>query len=105
MELLLNGLMRQGAPRDRLEAKLFGGARMMAGFPTSAARTPSSPSGFFGYEGIAVASQDIGGERGRRLQFWPASGRARQAYVAAGGIDEKPLKPLLTRDVGDVELF
>src|SRR4051812_24075597 len=31
MELLLNGLMREGAQRDRLEAKLFGGARMMSG--------------------------------------------------------------------------
>ena len=31
MELLINGLMKQGAHRDRLEAKLFGGARMMGG--------------------------------------------------------------------------
>ena len=31
MELLVNGLLRQGAQRDRLEAKLFGGARMMRG--------------------------------------------------------------------------
>src|SRR5579863_8593818 len=31
MEFLVNGLMQQGAQRDRLEAKLFGGARMMRG--------------------------------------------------------------------------
>ena len=31
MELLVNGLMRSGAQRDRLEAKLFGGARMLRG--------------------------------------------------------------------------
>ena len=31
MELLVNGLMKQGAHRDRLQAKLFGGARMMRG--------------------------------------------------------------------------
>src|SRR5262245_18951865 len=29
MELLVNGLMKNGARRDRLEAKLFGGAKMM----------------------------------------------------------------------------
>jgi len=52
-----------------------------------------------------VVGKDLGGERGRRLQYWPVSGRARQAYVAAGGIDEKPLTPMLSRDVGDVELF
>jgi len=31
MELLVNGLLRQGARRERLEAKLFGGARTMEG--------------------------------------------------------------------------
>ena len=32
MELLVNGLMKKGAQRERLEAKLFGGARMMRPF-------------------------------------------------------------------------
>jgi chemotaxis receptor (MCP) glutamine deamidase CheD len=32
MELLVNALLRQGARRDRLEAKLFGGANLMSGF-------------------------------------------------------------------------
>ena len=29
MELLINALLQAGAKRDRLEAKIFGGARMM----------------------------------------------------------------------------
>lgn len=32
MELLINGLLKQGARRDRLEAKIFGGARTIARF-------------------------------------------------------------------------
>lgn len=31
MELLVNGLLRIGARRDRLEGKLFGGARLLRG--------------------------------------------------------------------------
>jgi chemotaxis protein CheD len=105
MELLINGLMKQGAHRDRLEAKLFGGARMMAGLSDIGKKNGEFAECYLKHEGIAVVGKDLGGERGRRLQYWPVSGRARQAYVASGGIDEKPPKPLLTRNVGDVELF
>ena len=105
MELLINGLMKQGAQRERLEAKLFGGARMMGGLSDIGKKNAEFAERYLKHEGIAVVGKDLGGERGRRLQYWPVTGRARQAYVAAGGIDEKPLKPLLSRDVGDVELF
>jgi chemotaxis protein CheD len=105
MELLINGLMKRGAQRDRLEAKLFGGARMMSGLSDIGKKNAEFAERYLQHEGIAVVGRDLGGERGRRLQYWPVSGRARQAYVAAGGIDERLLKPLLSRNVGDVELF
>ncbi len=105
MELLINGLMKQGAHRDRLEAKLFGGARMMGGLSDIGKKNAEFAERYLKHEGVAVVGKDLGGERGRRLQYWPVSGRARQAYVASGGIDEKPLKPALSREVGDVELF
>ncbi len=105
MELLINGLMKQGAQRDRLEAKLFGGARMMGGLSDIGKKNAEFAERYLEHEGIAVVGKDLGGDRGRRLQYWPVSGRARQAYVAPGGIDEKPIKPPLSRDVGDVELF
>jgi chemotaxis protein CheD len=104
MELLINGLMKQGAHRDRLQAKLFGGARMMGGLSDIGKKNAEFAERYLKHEGIAVVGKDLGGERGRRLQYWPVSGRARQAYVA-GGIDEKPIKPPLSRNVGDVELF
>ena len=104
MELLINGLMKQGAHRDRLQAKLFGGARMMGGLSDIGKKNAEFAERYLKHEGIAVVGKDLGGERGRRLQYWPVSGRARQAYVA-GGIDEKPIKSPLSRNVGDVELF
>jgi len=93
MELLINGLMKQGAQRDRLEAKLFG------------EKNAEFAERYLRHEGISVVGKDLGGDRGRRLQYWPVSGRARQAYVASGGIDERPIKPSISRNVGDVELF
>jgi len=104
MELLINGLMKQGAHRDRLQAKLFGGARMMGGLSDIGKKNAEFAERYLKHEGIAVVGKDLGGERGRRLQYWPVSGRARQAYVT-GGIDEKPIKSPLSRNVGDVELF
>lgn len=43
MELLINGLLKQGARRDRLEAKIFGGAKTIASFSMSVSRMPYSP--------------------------------------------------------------
>ena len=37
---------------------------------------------FLKTEGIAYLGGSCGGESGRRLQFWPVSGRARQAMIA-----------------------
>ena len=105
MELLINGLMKQGASRDRLEAKLFGGARMMGGLSDIGKKNSEFAERFLGYEGIPVVGKDLGGNRGRRLQYWPVAGRARQCYVAAAGIDEFPVKAPLSRTFGDVELF
>ena len=89
MELLLNGLMKMGAQRDRMEAKLFGGARMMRGLTDVGSQNAEFAARFLGHEGIKVVGRDLGGERGRRLQYWPSSGRARQSYIAAEGVNER----------------
>ena len=65
MELLLNGLMRQGAQRDRLEAKVFGGARMMSGLSDIGRKNAEFAQRFLAYEGVKVISGDTGGQQGR----------------------------------------
>jgi len=112
MELLVNGLMRQGASRERLEAKLFGGARMMQGLSDIGQKNTEFAHRFLKYEGIRIVGGDTGGDRGRRLQFWPVSGRARQSYISTGvesanraSIGRTPA-PAPERSVaGDVDLF
>jgi chemotaxis protein CheD len=107
MELLVNGLMKQGAHRDRLEAKLFGGARMMSSLSDIGQKNAEFAERYLKYEGIKLVSKDLGGQRGRRLQYWPVSGRARQSYVdASAGVDNLELiRAPTSRSYGDVELF
>ena len=104
MELLLNGLMRQGAQCDRLEAKLFGGARMMAGLSDIGAKNAEFAKRFLSYEGVKLVGGDCGGVQGRRIQFSPTTGRVLQSYMAQV-VETAPPKPLVRPSLGDVDLF
>ncbi len=107
MELLVNGLLQRGARRDRLEAKLFGGARTVEGLSDIGARNAAFAERFLHNEDISIVGGSLGGESGRRLQFWPVSGRARQAVMSA----DKNLPALAAPpppkqdDGGEVEFF
>jgi chemotaxis protein CheD len=82
MELLMNGLLAHGAKRSRLEAKLFGGARIVAGLADLGARNAAFAQEYVRRENIALAAVSLRGQRGRRIQFWPHSGRTRQLWLA-----------------------
>ncbi|MFN4143367.1 chemotaxis protein CheD [Aestuariivirga sp.] len=105
MELLINGLLKLGAGRHRLEAKLFGGARTMQGLGDYGAENARFAQEFLRREGIAVVGGSLGGEIGRRIQFWPATGRVRQKLARA--TEEAPRFPAasLPDAGGDLELF
>jgi chemotaxis protein CheD len=103
MELLINGLLKKGAARHRLEAKLFGGARTMERLGDIGAANARFAQEFLRREGIAVTGGSLGGETGRRIQFWPASGRVMQKLVRA--VEERPLAAPVLPTAGDLELF
>ena len=106
MELLVNGLMQLGASRNRLQAKLFGGARVVRGLSDVGRKNGEFAERFLRYEGIEIVSQDVGGENGRRLQFWPASGRARRSFITgAATISVEHVRQPVCVTCGDVELF
>ena len=83
MELLINGLLKQGARRDRLEAKIFGGAKTIARFCNVGEQNARFARQFLMDEGIQIVGESTGGEHGRKLEYWPSSGRARQ-YALTG---------------------
>lgn len=88
MELLINGLLKQGARRDRLEAKIFGGAKTIASFSNVGEQNAEFATQFLKDEGIPIVGASTGGEHGRKLEFWPLSGRARQ-YPLTGAETRK----------------
>ena len=56
---------------------------------------------FLAAENIPCVAESLGGESGRRLKFWPASGRARQALLA--NTRPQPAPPPRIRT--EIELF
>jgi chemotaxis protein CheD len=82
MELLVNGLLRRGAQKSRLQAKVFGGARMIKGLTDIGEMNARFVERFLREEEITLVGGSLRGEQGRRIQFWPHSGRARQVLLA-----------------------
>ena len=103
MERLVNSLIKQGATRERLEAKLFGGSHMIAGLPDVGRRNGAAAIAFLQSEGIRLRAQSLGGVEARRVRFWPASGRAQQMLLPSDVID--PMLPAKAGDFGPIELF
>lgn len=107
MELLVNGLMSRGAHRGRLEAKLFGGARTIFKSSDVGEMNGAFAERFLKKEGIAIIGGSLGGKSGRRVEFWPVAGRARQSFIgeAAAVVMPSARAPAPALHDGDLELF
>ncbi len=102
MELLINALIKQGAIRSRLQAKVFGGARMVAGLSDVGLKNAGFITDFLRRENILCTGQSLGGVQARRVLFWPENGRARQKLLGGSSIVERAVEPVRANDV---ELF
>lgn len=108
MELLINDLLKAGARRHAMQAKLFGGARIRAGLTDVGEQNAAFAERFLHDEGIPLVGGSLRGERGRRLQFWPMSGRARQSWIAGDGEPagiRAPAPVAAAEPAGELELF
>jgi chemotaxis protein CheD len=106
MELLVNGLLKLGASRDRLEAKLFGGANTMRMLGNIGDQNATFAREFLARERITVCGGSLGGTRGRRLQYFPYTGNAKQMMVAPDIVrDIDTATPRLPAASGDLQLF
>ena len=93
-------------PGARLEAKLFGGANTMQGLSDIGAMNAGFAVRFLEREGIHLVSSCLGGDRGRRIQFWPVSGLARRRFMV--GTEAVPVQrpvPPPAPAFGALELF
>lgn len=114
MEILINELLKSGASRHRLEAKLFGGANVLAALSDVGSRNVAFAEKFLSDEGIALVGGDVRGVYPRRIQYWPASGRARQIELPATDritlvereiVEAKQVRAHERNGESDVELF
>lgn len=106
MEELVNALLRRGAQRHRIEAQLFGGANVLRGLGRIGDANAEFARRYIRDEGFALVRQDLGGDRGRRLRFSPATGTARVELVDAvqAGLDRARPAPA-PRQAGSIDLF
>lgn len=78
MELLINHLLKLGARRESMQAKVFGGAQVMAGFSSMnvGERNTRFVLDYLATERIPVVSQDVLDIHPRKVCFFPTSGKA-----------------------------
>ncbi|MGC4394902.1 chemoreceptor glutamine deamidase CheD [Hydrogenophaga sp. T2] len=78
MELLINELMKQGARRETMQAKVFGGGQVMSSFTTMnvGERNTSFVLDYLQTERIAVVSKDVLDIHPRKVCFFPSTGKA-----------------------------
>jgi chemotaxis protein CheD len=114
MEILINQLLKLGARRTSLEAKVFGGGRVMATLSSSQVgdKNSSFVLDYLKTESIPVKAQDLLDVHPRKVYFFPSNGRvlvkklvrmhndtvARREKEYADRLNEGPV-------AGDIELF
>lgn len=113
MEQLINELIKRGARKANLEAKVFGGGAVLRNFSTLnvGERNAAFVLDFLKTEAIRVVSQDLLDVHPRRVAFFPVSGRAlckrltkTDSFLVAAE-QQYTVKINTTEVAGDIELF
>ncbi len=114
MEVLINQLLKNGAKRENLEAKIFGGGNVLRSFTTTNVgdRNADFVRRFLKEERIRVTGEDLNDIYPRKVYFFPKTGKVLvkklkqlNNYTLVKR-EEAYASKLKTNDVaGDVELF
>lgn len=114
MEILINHLLKLGARRNRLDAKVFGGGSVLASLAKSQVGEMNAQFvlGFLAMEGIPVLAQDLLDVCPRKVYFFPDTGKVLVKRLARLHNDtlirrEREYAERLAESTiaGDVELF
>ena len=89
MELLINEMMKRGATRATLEAKVFGGAQVVSGMTSLQVgeRNTQFVIDYLKTERIPILSRDVLDIYPRKVCFLPASGKAMVKRLAPTNAD------------------
>ena len=113
MEVVINDMLRLGADRRRMVAKVFGGAQLLAGFGTLdvGAKNSEFVLEFLRVEGIRVLAQDLMDVYPRKVHFFVGTGKVQVKRLAPAPGDTVQKREreywskLSGRRGGDVEIF
>lgn len=77
MEVLINELLKSGARRENLEAKVFGGGNVLAGFTSInvGERNAQFVREYLRAEGIRLVAEDLNDIHPRKVYFFPRTGK------------------------------
>lgn len=77
MEVLINELIRNGAKRENLEAKIFGGGNVLKSFVTNNVgnRNAAFVKRYLKEEGISITNEDLLDIYPRKVYFFPKTGK------------------------------
>lgn len=112
MEHLINDILKNGGKRQNLEAKIFGGGRIIANMTDVGMRNIAFARDYLETEGLKITSEDVGDTFPRMVVYFPATGKVRvkrlrslhnniiveQESIYLQTIEKKPVS-------GDIELF
>lgn len=112
MEHLINNILKNGGKRQNLEAKIFGGGRIIANMTDVGKRNIAFARHYLETEGLKITSEDVGDAFPRMVVYFPATGTVRvkrlrslhnnvileQETMYLQTIEKKPVS-------GDIELF
>lgn len=113
MEILINQLLKAGARRERLEAKVFGGGRVLSGMAALnvGERNALFVRDYLRAEKIPIVGTDLNDIHPRKLAYFPKSGRALVRKLESAGSRVTRSEQLYSAAlksqpvVGDIELF
>lgn len=114
MEMMINQLLKVGADRTMLEAKVFGGGNVLRNFTAVnvGRRNAEFVLDYLKVEGITVAAQDMLDVYPRKIYFFPRSGKVMMKKLhnlhnntLAEREQEYVARLKLSAMQGDVELF
>ena len=77
MEILINDLLKAGARRENLEAKVFGGGNVLRGFVAInvGERNAQFVRNFLRAENIRITAEDLNDIHPRKVYFFPRTGK------------------------------
>jgi len=112
MENLINGIMKEGGRKERLEIKVFGGGNVIRNSACIGSKNAKFIREFLRKEGFRNFSEDLEGEHPRRVHYYPDSGKVMMRLLRRKEdmvvVEEEKIyeRRIINKPMGsDVELF